>query len=159
VGFSPAFSLRTRIVAVELNGKPLTFKIQANDEDQHVMIRFPVHEGANRVVIQTKNDFGLNLTNELPALGSTSRGLRVVSSSWNTTRDRLTLEVSGVPGRDYELGVWNPEQIASMEGADLTKQGKLHIEIPAAQIPAAQIPTVNNLDYVHCVVVIHFGKG
>jgi hypothetical protein len=101
------------------------------------------------VVIRIKDDFGLTLTNELPSLGSTSRGLRVISNSWNVARDRLTVEVSGVPGMDYELGVWNPEQIGSVEGADLTKQGKIHIEIPAAK----------NADYTHHVVVIHFRKG
>jgi glycogen debranching enzyme len=149
VEFSPAFSLRTKISSVEMNGKPLPFKIQPNDEDQHASMRFAVHGGANSVVIRIKDDFGLTLTNELPALGSTSRGLRVISNSWNSTRDRLTVEVSGVPGMDYELGVWNPEQIASVEGADLTKQGKIHIEIPAAK----------NADYTHHVVVIHFRKG
>jgi glycogen debranching enzyme len=149
VEFSPAFSLRTKISSVEINGKPLLFKIQANGEDQHVSMRFPVHSGANSVVIRIKDDFGLTLTNELPSLGSTSRGLRMISNSWNATRGRLTVEVSGVPGMDYELGVWNPEQIASVEGADLTKQGKIHIEIPAAK----------NADYTHHVVVIHFRKG
>jgi glycogen debranching enzyme len=148
VVFSPAFSLRTKIVSVELNGKPLPFKIQANEEDQHVAMRFPVHGEANNVVIRTKNDFGLTLMNELPPLGSMSRGLRIISSSWNPARDQLRLEVSGVPGRDYELAVWNPEQVGSVEGAILTKQGKLRIEIPAGK----------NADYAHRVVVIHFGK-
>jgi glycogen debranching enzyme len=152
--FSPAFSLRTKIVAVELNGKPLTFKIQANDEDQHVSMRFPIQGGANNVVIRVKNDFGLTLTNELPALGSTSRGLRVISSSWNSSRDRLTIEVSGVPSVDYELGVWNPEEVGSVEGATLTKQGKLRIAIPEDKTPADKS---NN--YAQRVVVIHFGKG
>jgi glycogen debranching enzyme len=154
VEFSPAFSLRTKIVAVELNGKPLTFKIQANDEDQHVSMRFPIQGGANSVVIRVKNDFGLTLTNELPALGSTSRGLRVISSSWNSSRDRLTIQVSGVPGMDYELGVWNPEEVGSVEGATLTKQGKVRIEIPEDKTPADK-----SNHYAQGVVVIHFGKG
>jgi glycogen debranching enzyme len=149
VTFSPAFSLRTKVVSVEMNGKPLPFKIQANDEDQHVSMRFPVHGGANTVVIRMKDDFGLTLANELPVLGSTSRGLRVISNSWNSTRDQLTVEVSGVPGVDYELGVWNPEQIASVEGAVLTKQGKIHIQIPAGK----------GTDYTHHAVVIHLVKG
>ncbi len=154
VQFSPAFSLRTKILSVEMNGTPLPFKIQANDEDQHVSMRFPIHDGANSVVIRTKNDFGLTLTNELPPLGSTSRGLRVISSLWSSARDQLTLEVSGVPGRDYELGVWNPEQVGAVDGAILTKQGKLRITIPATPIPADK-----NTGYTHRVVVIHFGNA
>jgi hypothetical protein len=60
----------------------------------------------------------------------------------------LTLEVSGVPGRDYELGVWNPGQITSVEGAVVTK-GSIRIEIPAKE----------GTDYSHHKVVIQFGKG
>jgi hypothetical protein len=77
-----------------------------------------------------------------------SRGLRVISSSWNPAGDRLTVEVSGVPGLIYELSIWNPEQVGSVEGAILTKQGKLRIEIPAGK----------STDYTHRVVVIRFGK-
>ena len=61
----------------------------------------------------------------------------------------MTVEVLGVPGMDYELGVWNPDQIASVEGAVLTEQGKIDIEIPASK----------NADYTHHAVVIHFRKG
>ena len=146
--FSPAFSLRTKVVSVEMNGRPLPFKIQANDEDQHVAMRFPVRSGANSVVIRVQNDFGLTLANELPALGSTSRGLRVISNSWNPARDQLRVEVSGVPGMNYELGVWNPEQIRSVDGGVLTKQGEIRIDIPLEK----------GTEYAHQTVVIHFGK-
>jgi glycogen debranching enzyme len=154
VQFSPAFSLRTKILSVELNGKALPFKIHANNEDQHVSMHFPLHARPDSVVIHTKNDFGLALTNALPPLGSTSHGLRVISSSWNPARDRLTLEVSGVPDNDYALGIWNREQIESVEGATLTKQGMLHIEIPAGENSVGK-----NTHYSHGVVIIHFVKG
>ena len=149
VEFSPAFSLRTKVVSVELNGKPLPFKIQANGEDQHLSVRFTVRGGPNSIVIRTKNDFGLTLSNHLPALGSPSSGLRVISNSWNPARDQLTVEVSGVPGMDYELGIWNPGQISSVEGAVLTKQGNIRIEMPAAK----------DGDYLHHTVVLHFRKS
>ena len=149
VEFSPALSLRTQVVSVEMNGKPLAFKIQANPEDQHVLVRFPLDRGANLVVIRVRNDFGLTLANELPPLGSTSRGLRVISNSWNSDRSQLTVEVSGVPGMNYELGVWNPAQISSVENAAMTREGKIHIEIPPE----------NSRDYSHRTIVIHFNKS
>ncbi len=133
VEFSPAFSLRTEVVSVEMNGRPLPFQIQPNAEDQHVSMRFQVHGGPNSVVIRVKNDFGLTLSNQLPPLGSTSRGLRVLSNSWNAARNQFTVEVSGVPGMEYELGVWNPGQISSVDGAALTKQGNIRIEMPAEE--------------------------
>jgi glycogen debranching enzyme len=148
VEFSPAFSLRTEVVSVEMNGRPLPFRIQPNGEDQHLSVRFPVYDGPNNVVIRVKNDFGLTLANRLPALGSTSRGLRVISNSWNSARNQLTVEVSGVTGIDYELGVWNPGQIKSVEGAVLTKQGNIRIELPVEK----------DVDYLHHTVVIHFSK-
>lgn len=147
--FSPAFSLRTQIISVEVNGISLPFKIEANAQDQHVSMRFPTHDGANRVVVRIKNDFGLALANQLPPLGSKSRSLRVISSMWNRDHSRLTLELSGRPGMNYELGVWNPAQIGSVEGADLTKQGTIRIQIPGG----------SGDDYAHHSVVINFGKS
>jgi hypothetical protein len=55
-------------------------------------MRFPVDGGSNTVVIKLKNDFGLSLSSGLPPLGSTSRGLRVLSESWDSTRTQLTLK-------------------------------------------------------------------
>jgi hypothetical protein len=149
VEFSPALSLRTEVVSVEMNGRPLPFKIQPNGEDQHVSVRFPVYGGPNSVVIRVKNDFGLTLASQLPALGSASRGLRVISNSWNSARNQYTVEVSGVPGMEYDLGVWNPGQISSVEGAVVTKQGSIRIQMPAEK----------GVDYLHHTVVIHFGKS
>jgi len=148
VELSPALSLRTQVVSVEMNGKALPFEIQANTEDQHLSVRFRISDGANRVVIRVKNDFGLNVDNELPPLGSTSGGLRVIATRWNSDRSQLTVEVSGVPGMSYELGVWNPAQISSLEGAVMTREGKIRIAIPPR----------NGGDYSHRKIVIHFDQ-
>jgi hypothetical protein len=61
----------------------------------------------------------------------------------------LTLEVSGRTGGRYELGVWNPSQIASVEGAVLTKLGKLEIQMPPGAADA----------YLQQKIVIHFGRS
>lgn len=131
IAFSPAFGLRTQIVSVEMNGRPLPFKVQPNSNDQHLLVRFPVYGGPNNLVIHVKNDFGLSLNSELPPLGSASRGLRVISQSWNPSKTQLTLQVSGRPGSTYQMAVWNSGQISSVEGAVLTENGKLEIHIPA----------------------------
>jgi hypothetical protein len=146
VNFSPALSLRAKVVSVEMNGRPLPFKVQPNGEDQHVSVRFPAHAGSNRVVIRVQNDFGVSLSNELPPLGSASRELRVLSESWNPARTQLTVDVSGLPGMQYELEVWNPSQISSIDSAMLS-EGKIHFEIPGT-----------GEDYQHHTIVFHFGK-
>src|SRR5579863_7687080 len=147
VEFSPAFSLRTQVMSVTLNGKAITFKIQPNANDQHAYVRFPVNSESNTLMIRVKNDFGLELDNDLPPLGSASRGLRVVSESWNTSRTQLTLDLSGRAASAYVLGVWNSSQISSLEGAVL-KPGKLEVQMPQG---AAE-------SYVSQKVVIHFGR-
>ena len=146
VEFSPALSLRTEVVSVELNGRPLAFKVQPNQNDQHLLVRFPVYGGPNALAIRVKNDFGLTVTNELPALGSASRGLRVISESWNIPRTQLTMEVSGRAGSRYELGVWNAGQVSSVEGGTLSKSGRLEIQMPQGEADS----------YTSQSLIIHF---
>ena len=148
IEFSPSLSLRTRVIGVEMNGRPLPFKLEPNGNDQHLSVRFPVNGGPNNLVIRLKNDFGLALSNELPALGSASRGLRVLSESWNASKTELKLEVSGREGSRYELNVWNPGQVSSVEGAVLTKLGKLEIQMPQGAADS----------YLQQKVAIHFGR-
>ena len=146
VEFSPAISLRTEVTGVELNGRPLSFKLQENNNDTHVFIRFQATADTSIVIIRLKKDFGLGLSNELPSLGSASRGLHVVSESWNSARNQLNLQLSGWAEGRYEMSVWNPSQISSVEGGTLTKLGKLEIQMPAGQAES----------YVRQKVTIHF---
>ncbi|HUD68587.1 MAG TPA: hypothetical protein VMQ17_28650 [Candidatus Sulfotelmatobacter sp.] len=148
VEFSPAFSLRTEVVDAEINGRSLPFKVQENGNDKHVYLRFQTPDTVSRVVIRVKKDFGLELDSELPSLGSPSRGLRVVSESWNTPRTQLDLEVAGLAGTSYDLGVWNPGQISSLDGAALTKPGKLEIQMRPGPVDG----------YVQQKVTIHFAR-
>jgi glycogen debranching enzyme len=146
IEFSPALSLRTQVVSVEMNGRPLAFKMQPNQNDQHLLVRFPVQGGPNNLVVHTKNDFGLSLESDLPPLGSASRGVRVISEAWNVSKTQLTLELSGRAGSRYEIDVWNPNQVSSVDGAILTKNGKLEIQMPEGP----------GESYLAKEVVIHF---
>jgi GH15 family glucan-1,4-alpha-glucosidase len=148
VEFSPALSLRAEVVSVELNGRPLAFKVQPNQNDQHLLVRFPVSGSSNTLTIRVKNDFGLTVTNELPPLGSASRALRVISETWNTARTQLTIEVSGRAGSRYELGVWNAGQVSSVDGGTLNRSGKLQIQMPQGEAES----------YTSQSVIIHFAR-
>ncbi|HEV2468122.1 MAG TPA: hypothetical protein VGS78_02930 [Candidatus Sulfotelmatobacter sp.] len=148
IEFSPAISLRTEVVGVEVNGRPIPFKVHLNQNDQHLEARFPVYGGPTTVVVHMKKDFGLTLTNKLPPLGSLSRGLRVISESWNGSKTALTLEVSGRAGDSYELSVWNPSEVSSVEGGNLTKQGKLEIQMPQGTVDS-YLPQFVTLHFVH----------
>lgn len=130
VDFSPAISKRTEVAGVEWNGRPLHFSMEQNIEDQHVAMRFALTGASGTLVVHLKNDFGLSLANELPALGSASKNLRVIAESWSDSHGQLTLDLSGVTGKQYEIQVWNPAQIASVKGGELTNAGRLRVQMP-----------------------------
>jgi len=138
--FAPALSLRTTILGAELNGRAIAVHTLANAVDQHAGVQFSLTGGANTLRIRLRNDFGLAFSPALPALGSRSRGLRIVSEAWNPQHDSLTLEVSGVAGNVYELGLWNPSQIESSDGAEIVKatqdQTVARIQFPAGSSEA-----------------------
>ena len=132
--FSPALSLRARITAVRLNGHALPFHIEANPSDQHVTVNLPIASARSTIEIQMKNNFELGVSSTLPPLGSTSQGLRVLSESWSPKQETLTLLLSGASGASYELSAWNPDQISSVEGAELYQktgaEGKVRVKLP-----------------------------
>ncbi|HLO06002.1 MAG TPA: hypothetical protein VK198_05165, partial [Terriglobales bacterium] len=134
--FSPALSLRAQILGAEVNGRKVPFQVNKSDVDQHVGVKFPVASGETRLRLRIRDDFGLSISPVLPALGSASQGLRVLSESWAPARDTLTLEVSGAQGRQYEIGVRNAAQVASVEGAELVKidadSARMNLTIPAS---------------------------
>ena len=80
----------------------------------------------------------------------------MISETWSSARDSMTLDVSGLAGKEYELSVWNPAQIASVEGAELMRnegrgrfKTQIHYSLPAGSEA-----------YVSEKIVIHFiGKS
>ena len=132
---SPAISLRAHVRRVSLDGKPIAFRMDANAEDQHVVVTFPVNEKAVKLVIEIENDFDLSEPASLPLLGDVSHGVHVLDQIWSADRATLSLQVAGSPGAAYDLEVWNPDQIRSIEGATLLpvdeNRGKLHVSFAA----------------------------
>ena len=145
--FSPAASPRARIVGAEMNGNRVPFQISKSASDQHIVVRTNISKGKNELRIRIKNDFGISYNSSLPALGSSSIGLRLISDSWSASGDEESLEFAGAAGARYELGLWNPGQIASVDGAEV-RNGKLAVSIPANSSEA----------YPHQKVVIHFTR-
>jgi glycogen debranching enzyme len=150
--FYPALSLRTDVASVELNGRSLLFHVVASASDRHVAIRFPLTQTTSTVRIRLKNDFGVSLSNVMPALGSASQGLRVLSETWNSSHTKLTLSLSGVAGKAYELQVWNPAQVASVSG------GRIGAAVQDLAKLVVEFPPANAESYVHQDVVLNFAE-
>ncbi len=150
IEFRPSISLRATVQKAELNGKPLAFRVEANDEDQHVIVRFPVSEGQKFLRIFLTNDFAVTATAVLPPLGSASSGVRILSEAWSSSHDQLTIDVSGAAGARYELKTWNAAQIERVEGAELKRK-------PEGAILSLHIPGSGPETYARTKIVIHFG--
>ena len=74
----------------------------------------------------------------------------MLSESWDASHTRLTLALSGVAGRTYELSVWNPTEVASIEGGKLT-------ELRAAKAGlVVEFAKATSESYVRHDVVLHF---
>jgi len=151
--FSPAFSPLARVHAVEFNGHQVPYRLRVTESDHHAEVRLTVPAGTGTLRVHVSNDFGVNLNPSLPALGLRSQGLRVLSEVWSTFPASMTMEVAGAAGFRYELAVWNPAQVTSVDGAALEKvtlqTGKLVIQLPSRGSEA----------YAHEKIVFHFAAG
>jgi len=125
IEFRPAISPRTTVQRVELNGKQVPFRIESHGVDQHVAIRFTVREAKNILHVWLKKNFGLSIERAgLPALGSPSRGLRIVSETWSRNGDQVALELSGAAGDKYGINLeGSDDEIEMVEGAIHTEYG------------------------------------
>ena len=135
--FSPAVSLRANVRGVTLNGRAIPYRLEPSDADQHVSVRFEAPEGKSTLRMKINDDFELGVESQLPPPGSASAGVRVVWESWTPDRDRLSLDLAGLPGNTYRFDLSNASQIVSIQGAELDradpKKPKLLVRFPAGQ--------------------------
>jgi glycogen debranching enzyme len=129
--FQPAMSLRAYLSAVDLDGHPLSFRVVPNAYDQHVDIGAPLHAGVNTIHIHARDDFSVSYDASLPSLGSASHALHMLSEVWSDSRDRLTLNLSGISGEQYLLEASDLQQIAGIDGGEIVKEttGSPHIQV------------------------------
>jgi len=139
------------VLKVDLNGKPISFKFESNNSDQHVVVEFPIKPGKNILRIRLQNEFGLSEQSFLPALGRASGGLRILSKTWSPARDQLTMEVSGATGGEYELKIWNAGLIREVQGAESGRKA-------GWQTLWIRIPPSRTEPYHHMKIVIRFWR-
>ena len=142
--FEPTLSLRAQVVSVSLNGRNIAYKVQPNDTDQHLDVRFPLHDGANELRVHVRHDFSASYSARLPEPGARSEGLRILSQSWSASRDALTLQLEGVAGKPYELAVSSPKEVAGVEGGTLRKAGNI-VDVVLAGSGSAKDAYVRNI--------------
>jgi hypothetical protein len=151
--FEPAVANTVLEVRVEVNGRPQSFDQQISAEHHHLRIKVALKEGKNTVRIRVPNDFGLSYAFHLPELGSASSDLRILSEEMGDVTSPMDLELSGRAGTTYQMTVWNPGQIESVEGAELVRDtaggAKLEIHFPAKA----------GEEYAHQRVLVHMHQA
>ena len=151
INFRPSLSLRAKVKSVELNGRAIPFSVAENAYDQHVVTQPSITGASTSLRIRIENDFGLEYDSSFPALGSASEGLRILSETWSATRDTLVVNLSGVAEKDYELIVWNPDGIQSIDGATLLRRpdGEARVRVHLAATTTLT---------THQTITLHFGE-
>jgi glycogen debranching enzyme len=140
IEFEPALSLRAEVLGADFNGRPVPFHVTPNEEDQHVAVHIAASGASNTLKIRVRNDFAVSYESTLPALGSLTLGLRVLSEDWSASRETFTMSVAGRSGTAYDLVVWNPGQITSVEGGELISPERgaasVRVKFPPSESPA-----------------------
>jgi glycogen debranching enzyme len=147
--FEPALANSVLGIRVDVNGWPQPFDQEISSEHHHLKIKFALKEGKNIIHIRAANDFGVSYAFRLPELGRESSDLRILSEEMADVTTPMVLETAGRAGATYELAVWNPGLIESVEGAELMKDagGGAKLRIHFAENAGAQ--------YAHQKIVIH----
>jgi hypothetical protein len=131
--FAPALLPITEVISVDLNNRAIKFLVRPAPSDGHVHIRVPLGNDQATVRMRLRNSFGLHNPVKLPLPGAKSGNLKIASETWSGRV--LTLQLSGIAGRAYELEVHGNAKIASVEGAELFEAAaarRLRIAFPAS---------------------------
>jgi hypothetical protein len=144
---SPAISKHARILGATLNGRKLGYKIDQNENDQHVVATL---DSPGEVSFLIADDFGLVADADLPELGASSSNLKISHEQWSPDRRQLTIRVAGLSGRTYGLRGYG----AKMQ---FVSGGDLNSEPNGEQIIEIAIPPANGAEeYVEREISIHF---
>jgi glycogen debranching enzyme len=121
ITFSPALSLRAKVLEAMVDGKKVAPKISSNENDQHASVSASISSDKTTIRLSVKGDFGIAYPFAAPADGAPSSNLKIVSEAWNEAHDRLQLQVDGVSGAKYDVPIFNAPSGISVEGAVITK--------------------------------------
>jgi hypothetical protein len=147
--FSPAVSLRAKVVEATVGGNKVLPSISPNENDQHATVSASIASDTTTIHLRVTGDFGIAYPFVAPADGAVSSNLKIVSEAWNDTHDKLQLQVAGVGGARYVVPVFNAPSGIAVEGAVITKgESGLALEVSfAGSAPDA---------YTNSTVTLHF---
>jgi len=137
LNFSPALSLRAKVLDAEVNGSKIPPKNSANENDQHASVSVPIATDKTTIHLRVSGNFGIAYPFVVPADGAASSNLKIVSEQWSDAHNTLRLQVAGVSGKTYEVPIYNAPSGIDVGGARITKVPGLALEIAFPPDPAA----------------------
>lgn len=135
--FRPLLPHGTTVQSVTVNGRTVDASARSLPEGVRLEIDVPLSGDAEITIRRSREPAVIPPVWESP-VGSPSTGIRILSISRDG--NTLELEVEGLAGRTYELGLTAADRIASVEGARLSA-GRLTIVMPT---PEARVDTADS---------------
>ena len=118
--FAPTLAPGSVIRGVTVNGLPSTYALETTPQYARPLVSLPLKDSAVVAI-----DFIPGLEILPPRVtsrtGDTNAGLKIIASELKGNRYTISLE--GLSGREYPLGIANPEIIASVRGARASGTG------------------------------------
>ena len=130
LNLAPALGLGIRIKDVTLRGESIAFEAREAAQVTQALCELPVHDTPFTVMISFEPSVEVYPLCSPSRVGAANSGLKILSLE--EEGDALKIEVEGLSGEAYELGVLNAGLIASLEGGEV-REGRIHLRIPEGE--------------------------
>lgn len=140
VEFEPDLPLGIEVISATHNGKPIQSKLVHHKQAEQLNITLDLEQN-NSTIIQYSPTPAVYYILDESKIGTTNSGMKIISQEY---KDKvLSLNVEGIPNKEYELGITNQQLVSEIKGAELG-ENKIIINIPGT-----------GLDFVKSTIVIH----
>ncbi len=123
----PALGLGCEIKDVTLRGESIAYETRELAQVTQAVCELPLHDSPISVIISFEPSVEVFPVDHISRIGESNAGLKILSLEKEDSS--LRLEVEGLSGKTYTLGVLNPELISTVSGGEL-RNGRIHVLIP-----------------------------
>lgn len=100
---------------VTIDGEPVPFEVEQARAGVRLLVRAEI-EGSTQLDVVHEETPALLPPSWISPIGAESVGLRILS--WTRTDNTITLNVEGLSGRGYEVGITQPDAVGEIRGAE-----------------------------------------
>ena len=113
-----------------LDGNEISFQTETYEQQSQAVVKIPVSQDSHIIELTFQPTVAL-----LPAIsdsqvGDSNRGLKIISV--NRDENKLYVQLEGLAGNKYSLGITQSHKIVAVQGAELEGE-KVLVAIPAGE--------------------------